>query len=105
MADESRRDDLKLGPDEQRDRDALNRLPALDADKLRQREREAADSLYPERKIRSARPRRSKGSEDQQTVDLKDIEAAVYGDRSLIAPDRERLLYFAAELRRYFGRQ
>jgi hypothetical protein len=104
VTDESKRDDLKLGSDELRDRDALKRLPALDADNLRRREREAADSLYPERKIRPARPRSSEGSERQQPVGLGDIEAAIHGDTSLTEPDRERLLYFASELRRYFAR-
>ena len=103
--DDSERDDLKLGLDELRDRDALSRLPKVSSSEAAEAEREAADTLYPERSVRSRpQPRGDDaGVPVPHDVRLSDVDAAINVDQDLDEAKRGQLRAFVRALSYYYA--
>ena len=103
--DDSERDDLKLGLDELRDRDALGRLPKISSSEAAEAEREAADMLYPQRSVRS----QPQPSDDEanipvpRDVRLSDVQAAINVDQDLDEAKRGQLRAFVRALAYYYA--
>jgi hypothetical protein len=105
--DDSERDDLKLGLDELRDRDALGRLPKISSSEAAEAEREAADMLYPERSVRSQPQPQPRDDEANipvpRDVRLSDVVAAINVDQDLDEAKRGQLRAFVRALSYYYA--